>query len=312
AISNSLPPEDTDFSSDFKIEGRTPAKDLAQIAYFNRVSSDYFKALGIQILSGRSFTSADTTGSPRVVLINETLRRRFFAGEDPIGKRLNLNLTLDSKPDWTQIVGVVADVKYNGLADEVQPAIYQPTTQEPTWGGALVIKTNLSDPLSLTAAVRNEIKKLDPDLPVTQVATMQQHLSKAVSQPRFRTTLIALFAVVALLLACVGIYGVISYSVTQRTHEIGIRMALGARTGDVLRMIIRQAIVLAVAGVTIGLAASFAITRLMSNLLFDVKATDPLIFVATALVLTATALIASYLPARRAARVDPLVALRYE
>jgi putative ABC transport system permease protein len=314
AISNSLPPDDTEFSSDFKIEGRTPAKDLPQIAYFNRVSSDYFKALGIQMTSGRSFTSTDTTGTPRVVLINETLRRRFFPGEDPIGKRLNPNLNPGSEgePDWTQIVGVVGDVKYNGMADEVQPAIYQPTTQEPTWGGSLVIKTSVANPLSLAAAVRNEIRKLDPDLPVTQVATMDQRLSKAVSQPRFRTTLIALFALVALLLACVGIYGVISYSVTQRTHEIGIRMALGARTGDVLRMVIRQAIVLAVVGVTIGLAASFAITRLMSSLLFGVTATDPMIFVATALVLTTTALIASYLPARRAARVDPLVALRYE
>lgn len=309
AISNTLPPEDTDFSSDFAIEGRAPTKDLTQIAYFNRVSSDYFEALGIQILSGRSFTSADKTGTPRVVLINETLRRRFFPGEDPIGKRLNLSI---GAPDWTQIIGVVGDVKYNGMADEVQPAIYQPTTQEPAWDASLVFKTNLANPLSLAPAVRNEIKKLDPDLPITRVATMEQRLSDAVAQPRFRTTLIALFAVVALLLACVGIYGVISYSVTQRTHEIGIRMALGARTGDVLRMVIRQAIVLAVVGVTIGLAASFAITRLMSNLLFGVTATDPLIFVATALVLTTTALLASYLPARRATRVDPLVALRYE
>jgi putative ABC transport system permease protein len=309
AMSNTLPPNDTDFSSDFAIEGRAPTKDLAQIAYFNRVSSDYFKALGIQILSGRSFTSADKTGTPRVVLINETLRRRFFPGDDPIGKRLNLSI---GEADWTQIIGVVGDVKYNGMADEVQPAIYQPTTQEPVWDASLVFKTNLANPLSLAPAVRNELKKLDPDLPITRVATMEQRLSDAVSEPRFRTTLIALFAVVALLLACVGIYGVISYSVTQRTHEIGIRMALGARTGDVLRMVIRQAVVLAVVGVTIGLAASFAITRLMSNLLFGVTAQDPLIFVATALVLTTTALIASYLPARRAARVDPLVALRYE
>ena len=160
--------------------------------------------------------------------------------------------------------------------------------------------------------MRNEIRKLDPDLPVTNVATMEQRLSKAVSQPRFRTTLIALFAVVALILACVGIYGVISYSVSQRTHEIGIRMALGAQTGDVLRMVIKQAIALAVIGVALGLAASYALTSLMSTLLFGVKPTDPPIFIATAVLLATTALVASYLPARRATKVDPLVALRYE
>lgn len=310
AITNSLPPDETDFSSDFTIEGRVPSENLPQIAYFNRASPDYFKTLGIPVRAGRSFTSADLLGSLRVSLINETLRRRFFPGEDPIGKRINLNVV--GEPDWSQIVGVVGDVKYNGMADEVQPAIYQPLAQEPAWGGALVIKTDSADPLSVTAAVRNEIRKLDPDLPVTNVTTMEQRLSTAVAQPRFRTTLIALFAVVALILACVGIYGVISYSVTLRTHEIGIRMALGAQTGDVLRMVIRQAITLAVTGVALGLAASYALTSLMSKLLFGVKPTDPTIFIATALLLAATALVASYLPARRATKVDPLVALRYE
>jgi putative ABC transport system permease protein len=310
AITNSLPPDETDFSSGFTVEGRTTSPDLPQIAYFNRVSPDYFSVLSIPVRAGRSFNSADLPGTTRVVLINDTLRRRFFVGEDPIGKRLNLNS--EGEPDWTQIVGVVGDVKYNGMADEVQPAIYQPLAQEPTWGGALVIKSDLADPLSLTAAVRNEIRKLDPDLPVTQVATMEQRLSTAVAQPRFRTTLIALFAIVALILACVGIYGVISYSVTQRTHEIGIRMALGAQTGDVLRLVIKQAITLSVIGVTLGLAASFALTSLMSTLLFGVKPTDPPTFVATAVLLGTTALVASYLPARRATKVDPLVALRYE
>jgi len=198
------------------------------------------------------------------------------------------------------------------VADDVQPALYLPAQQTAMWGISLVIKTDVADPLSVTAAVRNEIRKLDPDLPVTQVATMEQRLSKAISQPRFRTNLIALFAVVALILACVGIYGVISYSVSQRTHEIGIRMALGARTGDVLRMVVRQAIGLAVIGVALGLAASYALTSLMSTLLFGVKPTDPPTFIATAVLLGITALVASYLPARRATKVDPLVALRYE
>jgi putative ABC transport system permease protein len=207
---------------------------------------------------------------------------------------------------------VVGDVKYNGLADEVQPAIYLAAEQSPMWGMALIVKTDVADPLSLTAAVRSEIRKLDPELPVTRIATMEQRLSTAVAQPRFRTSLIALFAAVALVLACVGIYGVISYSVAQRTHEIGIRMALGARQGDVLRMVIRQALVLALTGVALGLIASFAFTSLMTNLLFGVKATDPATLFTTALLLVFTALVASYLPARRATKVDPLVALRYE
>jgi len=310
SISNSLPPDDTEFSSNFIIEGKTPAKDLPQIAYFNRVSPDYFQALGIPLRSGRGFSTADTVDAPRVSLINETLRRRFFKGEDPVGKRLDLSI--DGAPDWTRIVGIVADVKYNGMAEAVQPAIYQSTTQEPNWGGALVIKTDVADPLSLTTAVRSEMRKIDPDQPLTNVATMDQRLARAVSQPRFRTSLIALFAGLALVLACIGIYGVISYSVTQRTHEIGIRMALGAQRGDVLAMVIKQAVVLAAAGVALGLIGSFALTRLMDTLLFGVKARDPLTFAGTALLLAVMALVASYLPARRAMKVDPLVALRYE
>jgi putative ABC transport system permease protein len=246
----------------------------------------------------------------QVALINETLQRQFFPGEDPIGKRLNLGS--DKEPDWNQIVGVVGDVKYNGVADNVQPAIYLVAQQAPMVGMSLIIKTDVADPLSLTAAVRNEIRKIDPDLPVTQVATMEQRLSKAVSQPRVRTTLIALFAVVALILACVGIYGVISYSVAQRTHEIGIRMALGAPRSHVLGIVIKQALLLTGTGVLIGLIASYLLTRLMEELLFGVQPHDLPTFAATSLVLASTALLASYLPAWRASRVDPLVALRYE
>ena len=309
ALTNSLPPDETEFSSDFTIEGKTPVKDVPQIAYFNRVSTEYFQALEIPLRAGRLFTSSDTTGSPRVVIVNETLRRRFFSGEDPVGKRINLSV---GEPDWTQIVGVVGDVKYNGMADDVQPAIYQPTAQEAVWGWALILKTDVADPLSLTTAVRNEISKLDPSLPVTKVSTMEQRVATAMAPPRFRTTLIALFAAVALILACIGIYGVISYSVTQRTHEIGIRIALGAQRRNVLQLVLGQGALLAVIGVVLGLGGAFALTRLMASLLFGVTPTDAAIFTAVPLGLTAIALFASYLPARRATKVDPLVALRYE
>ena len=311
AVSNSLPPDDTEFSSDFTIEGRGPtsSKD-AQIAYFTKVSPDYFKALGIPLRSGRFFTSSDLPDAPGVTLINETFQRHFFAGEDPIGKRLNFGN--EKEPDWNQIVGVVGDVKYNGVADEVQPAVYLPVQQSPMWGIALVLKTDVADPLSLTGAVRNEVKKLDPDLPVTQISTMEQRFSKAIAQPRFRTTLIAIFAAVALILACVGIYGVISYSVTQRTHEIGIRMALGAGRRSVLRLVLGQGAWLAITGVVIGLAGAFALTRLMASLLFGVTPTDVATFISVPAGLLLVALLACYLPARRATKVDPLVALRYE
>ena len=310
ALTNSLPPDETEFSSNFTIEGKTPVKDVPQIAYFNLVSTEYFQALGIPLRAGRSFTSSDSSGAPRVVLINETLRRRFFPGEDPVGKRMNLSIV--GNPDWTQIVGVVGDVKYNGMADDVQPAIYQPIEQAPIWGFALILKTDVADPLSLTTAVRNEISKLDPSLPVTKVSTMEQRVATAMAPPRFRTTLIALFAAVALILACVGIYGVISYSVTQRTHEIAIRIALGAQRRNVLKLVLGQGALLAVIGVVLGLGGAFALTRLMASLLFGVTPTDGAIFTLVPLGLTTIALLASYLPARRATKVDPLVALRYE
>jgi putative ABC transport system permease protein len=311
AVSNSLPPDETDFSSDFTVEGRNVEPGQQRpIAYFIRVSPDYFRVLDIPLRSGRLFNAADSANAPGVMLINKTLQRQVFLNEDPVGKRINLGD--EREPRWNQIVGVVEDVKYNGLADAVQPAVYQPAAQTTSWGMSLLLKTEGGDPLSLTAAVRNEIEKLDRELPIARVSTLDQRLATATAQPRFRTMLIALFAVVALVLAAIGIYGVVSYSVAQRTRELGIRMALGAQRHDVLKLVIRQGALLAIAGAASGLGGAFALTRLMSGLLFGVTPTDALTFSCVPACLILVALLACYIPARRATKVDPLVALRYE
>jgi len=258
---------------------------------------------------GRYFNAADSRDATRVAIINETMARQFFPNEDPIGKRINTGD--ERQPSWWRIVGVAGDVKYNGLAGETQPAMYQPLIQATTGNVFLSVKTEAADPLSLAAAVRSEIRSLDPELPVAQVRTLEQRFATAVAQPRFGATLVALFAALALILASIGIYGVISYSVTQRTHEIGIRIALGARSRDVLGLVARQGVTLTVIGLGVGLSASFALTRLMKNLLFGVSETDPLTFIAVSLLLSLVALLACLVPARRATKVDPMIALRF-
>jgi putative ABC transport system permease protein len=311
AVSNSLPPDNTEESDDFTIEGRTNLPNQpSPIAYVIRVSQDYFRAVGIPLRRGRYFNAADSGDAPLVAIINETMARQFFPNEDPIGKRIN---TADEgQPAWRQIIGVVGDAKYNGLAEETQPAMYQPSLQATSYNVFLSVKTEAADPLGLVSAVRNEIKSLDPDLPVARVRTLEQHFATAVAQPRFGATLVAIFAALALILASVGVYGVISYSVTQRTHEIGVRVALGARSLDVLSLVVRQGMTLTVIGLGVGLGASFALTRLIKTLLFGVSATDPLTFIVISVLLTFVALLACFVPARRAAKVDPLIALRCE
>ena len=237
AVSNSLPPDSTEESDDFTIEGRLAVPNrIPPIAYMIRVSPDYFPTFGIPLRRGRYFSAADAHDAPQVALISEALARQFFPDDDPLGKRIN---TADvGQPSWWQIVGVVGDVKYTGLADGTQPALYQPLMQATSWDVFLSVKTETADPLGLAAAVRNEITSLDPGQPLAQVETLEQHFARALAQPLFRTTLIALFAALALVLAAVGIYGVIAYSVAQRTHEIGIRLAMGARTSDALQLVV--------------------------------------------------------------------------
>jgi putative ABC transport system permease protein len=311
ALSNCLPPDSTEGSDDFTIEGRPIVADqIPPIAYTIRVSPDYFRTFGIPLSRGRYFTTADSANAPLAAIISETMARQFFPNEDPIGKRINTGD--EGQPAWWQIVGIVGDVKYTGLTGKVQPALYQPLIQETSWNVFLLVKTEAADPLGLAAAVRDEVWSLDRELPISQIQALEQHFAGAVAQPRFRTTLIALFAALAMVLATVGIYGVISYSVTQRTHEIGVRIALGAQTGDVMKLVLKQGAVLAVIGVVMGLTASLALTRLLKELLFNVSNGDLPTFITVSLLLTAVALVACYIPARRAAKVDPMVALRYE
>jgi putative ABC transport system permease protein len=291
----------------FKIEGRPePAPGQDPDADIRNVNHDYFRAMRIPLLKGRSFTEADVRGNAKVVVISDELARLYFAGEDPLGQRL---LAGSSSRESYEIIGIVGDVRHRGLARVLRQTLYFPSLRLGYTN--LVIRTT-NDPVNLAAAVRREVTAIDPNQPIANIKTMERWVSESVAQPRFRTLLLGLFSGAALLLAMVGIYGVMSYAVSQRVHELGVRMALGARAGDVLRLVIKQGMRLTLAGVAIGLAAAFMLTRLIEDLLFGVRATDPLTFATIALLLTGVALVACYLPARRATKVDPMVALRRE
>jgi putative ABC transport system permease protein len=296
------------------IEGRPePAPDEIPIVITRTVSPDYFRTMNIPVLTGRQFSPQDSPDSARVVIVSETTAQRFWPGEDALGKRIKMG-GFNSDEPWLSVVGIVKDVRQFELDVDPKPQAYFPYTQMTYSFLAprdLVVRTAV-DPLSLAAAARNEVWSIDKDQPVSNIATMEQILSNSVARQRFNMLLLAIFAAVALVLAAVGIYGVISYSVTQRTHEIGIRMALGATSSDVLRLVVGQGFKLVSIGVGIGLACAFILTRLMESLLFGVSATDPMTFAAISAVLVAVAMLASYIPARKATRVDPMVALRYE
>jgi putative ABC transport system permease protein len=288
----------------------------APLINMNRISPEYFQTMGISIRAGRPFTAQDSLEAPKVIIINETLARRFFAGEDPIGRRL-----FPGQNAMT-IVGVASDTRHLGLDQEVQPEVYTPYVQymKEMRGMRLVVRvssdqnnpTNPSVLSSLAASIRNQVRAIEPNEPVNQVVTMDERLSNSVAGRRFQMLLLGIFAAVALIIATVGIYGVISYAVSQRIHEIGIRMALGAQGSDVLRMVLWRGMRLALIGVALGLGAALALTRVMKNLLFNVSATDPATFAGIALVLLIVALIASFIPARRATKVDPLTALHQD
>jgi putative ABC transport system permease protein len=299
-------------SAIFTAEGKPVPPGTEPNADYRTVSVNYFRAAGIRLVKGREFTARDKVDAPDVIIINEELARRFFAGEDPIGKRLQI---ATERTRFREIVGVVADAKLARLDAKADPAIYVPHAQN-TWPHALrtssiVVRTS-GEPLSLSAAVRGELRAIDPSLAVTQVRTMEEIVGDSLAPRRFSAALLAVFAALAGALAAVGIYGVMAYSVAERRHEIGIRMALGARRSEILRMVLVGGGRLAALGVVIGLAGAAALTRLMAGLLYGVGVSDPPTFALAALALAGVALAACLVPARRATKVDPMVALRSE
>ena len=291
----------------FKIEGKPFPDPQQKVTAINpRVSHDYFRTMGIPLLKGRYFTAKETLEPLKTVIINESFERTYFENEEAVGQRLIIDM---GEAHTCEIVGVASDSRQYGLDSPLFPTMYLPSIR--LFFGSVVIRTE-GDPMNIAADVRNVVREVDSDQPIANLISMEQILAERVAEPRFRTMLLIAFGVLALLLACAGIYGVMSYNVTRRTHEIGIRMALGARGGDVLKLVIRQGMIPVLIGLGLGLTASLILTQVMQTLLFNVSATDPTIFAGTAVLLAAVGLVACYAPARRSSRVDPMVALRHQ
>ena len=297
---------------EFFIENRPlPSSGEKQDAAYRVIGPEYFRVMSIPLIAGRDFSERDNRKSPPVLIINQTMARRYWEDENPIGKRMRFG---GADAPWYEIVGVAGDIKHMGLGEEEGPAIYQPHAQKTfdflRWM-TLVVRTS-TDPMSLAGMLRAQVQALDKDQPVYEIATMKDILSQSVAKPRFATLLLGLFALVALSLGAVGIYGVLAFTVAGSTREIGIRMALGASSIEVHRLVLGQGLKLVIAGVGLGLVAAFALTRILSSLLFTIQPTDPLTFASIPLLLVVVAMLACWIPARRATKVDPLEALRYE
>jgi len=284
--------------------GKSPTADYAT------VSPDYFRMMRIPLLRGRFFSEQDSPSSPKVAIISETLARRYFPNRDPLGRHMRFGFPPNSNVS-REIVGIVGDVRDAALSRKPGPMMYVPFAQAPLYGGEVVVRSSLSAS-SVAAGIRQAVRSIDKNLPVTDIEFLNAALGQSISQERFRTFLLGSFSAIALVLAAIGIFGVISYSAAQRTREIGIRIALGAERRDVLRLILGQGMKLVLFGLGIGAVAAFLLTRLMSSLLYSVSTTDPVTFACVTVILLAVALTACYIPARRAMRVDPIVALRYE
>jgi putative ABC transport system permease protein len=308
-----LPFSEVDARTGFAIEGQPAAEANRPETAYMAVAPHYFRTLGIPLEKGRDFTAHDDLASPPVAIINEALARRYFPHLDPIGRRIQPGISngYGKKQPLREIVGVVGDVKLHDLAASAGSQCYVPSAQSPLGLLTVVVRTD-GDPLSLAHPVRSVVASANKEVAVYNVATLQQLISRSVAAPRFLTLFLGMFASLAVLLAAVGLYGLVSYSVSLRTQELGLRMALGAEKRDVLKMVIGQGLKLALMGVAIGIAGALALTRFLSSLLYGVKPTDPVTFIAVSLILIAVAWLACYIPARRASKVDPMVALRYE
>ncbi|MGH9396420.1 MAG: ADOP family duplicated permease [Terriglobia bacterium] len=279
-----------------------------QVVLVTSISPDYFRVMRIRLLKGRAFGEADAAGAPPVVIMNDTLARILFRDRDPVGQHISF---YDSPAVWTEVVGVVSSVRSSGLEQQPGPEIFVPYLQQPSFSMTFVLRA-ASDPHMLAGAVRNAVQRIDKNQPLFDVTTMDEVIANSIAPRRFKMLLLGLFALLALALAAVGIYGVIAYFCSQRTHEFGIRLALGAQRQDVLKLVIGQGLKLMLIGVGAGIIGALALTRFLSSLLYGVKATDPLTFIAVSLILAGVALLASYIPARRAMKIDPMVALRHE
>jgi putative ABC transport system permease protein len=312
AIGMGLPPLRPPNMNDTKIEGfvHKQGGPIENVDYYNVVSKDFFKTLGIRLMDGRLFDDRDVQGSPDVVIVNQTMARTFWGNESPLGRRIQPGM---GGPMCT-IIGVVEDVKNAGLDKPTGTEIFLPYLQ--TQGSGMramsVFLRSRGDPSSLANAVRSDVRSIDPMIPVTNVQTLEQVLASAQSRPRFLTLLLVLFSIVALIIATVGIYGVISFSVARRSKEFALRMALGAQQKDVLGLVMKQGALLTLLGIAAGVLGAFALTRLMAALLFSVRPTDALTFISVSALLAVVALCASFIPAQRATRVDPMQALRHE
>ena len=308
ATGSLLPFGDGNTANEVAIDGRPPETDgTSPSADWRLVSPGYFRTMGITLAQGRDFEDHDSTDPQGVAIVSSTMARRYWPGGDPIGRRVKPG----GSRNWMTVVGIAGDVTQRGLDEPPAPMVYY-CAYKANWNPmSLVVRTD-ADVSAIAAAVRGVVRSIDRELPVSNVSTVEDLRAASVAPQRFNMLMLVIFAAVALSLAAVGIYGVMAYSVTQRTHEIGIRMALGSRPRDVLRLIVGQAMRLTIAGIVLGSGAALALTRLMQSLLFGVSATDLATFLAVPALLAAVALAACYLPARRATKVDPTIALKYE
>jgi putative ABC transport system permease protein len=311
AVGTAIPLTDGHLRTDITVEGTLPKPGSFPHPDTHIVSGDYGKTLGVRLLRGREFTDSDRENFPRVAMVNANAAQLLFSGTDPIGKRFILGHPQTDPLKWITIVGVVADTKMYGLANPARLEVYFPFRQAPSNRMSLLVKSG-QDVTALVSAIRGIVASIDKEQPIFRIATMQQVVNASVSTQRITLILLGLFSGLALVLAGIGIYGVISYSVAQRSREIGIRMALGAQRGDVMRLVLTQGGKISAAGIAFGSAASLGLTRLMAKLLYSVSAADPATFAVVAFVLALIAMAASYIPARRTLRVDPQIALRQE